>query len=179
MKNFAVVAGLVVLGLVPVCGSQQATGNGALFGTRNTRDCGVNTDSPTAAQLQQAFICESEIYTPAGSSGAKLELVSSVNLQFSRSRPYNSNSDTYSGIDVRQPVYDVKGSYVGWTCFEPSSNPYGNAPRAGKNCWKSLGNGVSGIAFRDTFGLWHVKVCCAVSADGSNTVYYPPPTNEY
>ena len=152
-------------------------GNGAAFGTRNTRDCALNAASPTGAQLQQAFICEAEVYTPPGSSGAKLDLVSNVALQFSKARPYNPNTDAYEAIDVTQPVFDARGNYVGWTCFVPQTPAYGNAPVPGKNCWKSIGTGVHGIAFRDTFGTWHVKVCCTVSADGSNIVYYPPPTN--
>lgn len=157
----------------------SASGNGGAFGTRNTRDCSVNVASPTAAQLQQVFICETEVYTPPGSSGAKLELVSNVAMQFSKARPYNPHTDAYESIDVSQPVFDTRGDYVGWTCFVPVKSAYGNAPLPGKNCWKSIGKGVHGIAFRDTFGNWHVKVCCTVSADGSNIVYYPPPTNLY
>ncbi len=155
----------------------NAPGNGAAFGTRNTRDCSLTAASPTGAQLQQVFICETEVYTPPGSSQAKLELVSNVAMQFSKGRPYNPNSDAFSSIDVTQPVFDARGDYVSWTCFVPAKTAYGNAPVAGKNCWKSIGKGVHGIAFRDTFGNWHVKVCCTVSADGSNIVYYPPPTN--
>jgi hypothetical protein len=152
-------------------------GNGAAFGTRNTRDCSLNAASPTGAQLQQAFICEAEVYTSPGSSGASLSLVSNVALQFSKGRPYNANTDAYEAIDVTQPVFDARGNYTSWTCFVPSTPAYANSPVPGKNCWKYLGTGVHGIAFRDTFGTWHVKVCCTVSADGSNIVYYPPPTN--
>ena len=170
------------LALVVVCVSSTAAqtgapGNGAAFGTRNTRTCSVTPASPTSAQLQQAFICEEEIYTPPGSSQSSLALVSNVAMQFSKARPYNSRTDAYSGIDVTQPVFDARGNYVAWTCFVPSHATSGNVPVAGKNCWKYIGTGVHGIAFRDTFGAWHVKVCCTVSADGSNIVYYPPPTN--
>jgi hypothetical protein len=154
------------------------SGNGAAFGTRNTRDCSLNTASPTGAQLQQAFICETEVYTPPGSSRASLYLVSDVALQFSKGRPYNANTDAFQAIDVTQPVYDARGNYVAWNCFIPQAATQGNAPVAGKNCWKYLGTGVHGIAFRDTFGTWHVNLCCTVSADGSNIVYYPPPTDQ-
>ncbi len=117
------------------------------------------------------------MYTPPGSSRASLDLVSNVALQFSKARPFNAHTDSYQSIDVTQRVFDVRGDYVGWTCFVPVPSSLGNAPVAGKNCWKSIGKGVHGIAFRDTFGTWHVKVCCTVSADGSNIVYYPPPTD--
>jgi hypothetical protein len=171
----------VALCAAPIAGQQgaAAAGNGAAFGTRNTRDCAVTAASPTPAQFQQAFICETEVYTPPGSSGATIALVSNVNLEFSKGRPYNANTDAYGGIDVTQPVHDARGSYIGWNCYIPSSPAYGNTAIPGKNCMKSLGTHVQGIAFRDTFGNWHVKVCCTVSADGSNVVYYPPPTNLY
>jgi hypothetical protein len=176
MKILTLVVGAAVAGLVLAGGAQTAPGNGAAFGTRNTRDCGTNKDAPSSAELQQVFICEYEFYTPAGTSGAKINLVSNVAMQFSKGRPYNANTDAYSSIDVTQPVHGVRGNYIGWTCFVPTSPAYGNAPQPAKNCWKYLGTGVKGIAFRDTFGSWHVKVCCTVGADGSSIVYYPPPT---
>ncbi len=155
------------------------TGNGAQFGTRNTRDCNVDVANPTPAQLTQAFICESEVYTPAGSSGAGLTLVSDVHLQVAPPRRYNPNTDAYEAINTSQPVYDVRGNYISWGCMVPVTSGTGNAPRPGKNCFKYIGTGVHGIAFRDTFRTWHVKLCCVVSADGSNVIYYPPPTNQY
>ena len=83
-----------VLAAAVICGASTvaqtggtAPGNGAAFGTRNTRDRSLNAASPTGAQLQQAFICEAEVYTPPGSSGASLSLVSNVALQFSKRGP--------------------------------------------------------------------------------------------
>jgi len=164
--------------LVAVSGVAQ-TGNGAQFGTRNTRDCNITVARPTPDQLTQAFICESEVYTPAGSSGAGLTLVSDVHLQVAPPRRFMYNTDAYEAINTSEPVYDVRGNYIYWSCMVPVTYGTGNAPRPGKNCFKYIGTGTHGIAFRDTFGTWHVKLCCHVSADGSNVVYYPPPTNQY
>jgi hypothetical protein len=110
MKILTLVVGAAVAGLVLAGGAQTAPGNGAAFGTRNTRDCGTNKDAPSSAELQQVFICEYEFYTPAGTSGAKINLVSNVAMQFSKGRPYNANTDAYSSIDVTQPVQAMAAS---------------------------------------------------------------------
>jgi hypothetical protein len=153
----------------------QQAGNGKRFGTRDTRNCTLTADNPTAAQLQQIFICASENLVPSSSFGDHLDLVSNVNLQVSKARPYNHATDAYRGIDVTQRVYDVRGSYIHWQCFTWTADPNPMLPQPGKNCYKFPAPTASGIAWRDTFGNWHVTLCC----EGGNTLppYFPPPTS--
>ena len=160
--------------------AQSSAGTGAKFGTRDPRDCTLTVDSPSGAQLQQIFICEAEAYAPSNSFGDRLFLVSRVNLQFSNPHAFVGSPVAYQNMDTTQPVYDARGSYVWWNCFVPSGDASGNQPRPGHSCFKYLAPAVQGIAFRDTFGEWHVKVCCAAHDSGQNGVeLFPPPTDEY
>ena len=159
--------------LLPCCVGQA--GIGAKFNTRDPRDCNLTVDSPSPAQLQQIFICETEVFTPSSSFGDRLSLVSNVSLQFGKARPYNAAMDSArSGIDQTQPVYDARGSYIWWVCFVPQPGAPSTFPQPGRNCFKYVSPGVAGIAFRDTFGEWHVNLCCSPANDGR---YYPPPTD--
>jgi len=159
--------------MLPSCFSQD--GIGAKFNTRDPRNCELTVDSPSPAQLQQIFICETEVFTPSSSFGDRLSLVSNVGLQFSKPRRYNAATDSASrGVDPSQPVYDARGSYIWWVCFVPQPGAPATFPQPGRNCFKYVSPGQAGIAYRDTFGEWHVKICCPPANDGR---YYAPPTD--
>ena len=168
-RFFAVLAFAFVM--LTICSFAQ-TGSGARFGTRDPRTCASrNANSPSADQLKQYFICEMEHVTKSSSFGDSISLVSAVNLQFSKSRPFNASTDGWPSIDVGQPLYDVRGSYTWWTCFLPGDPKIATFPHVGKNCFKSVGESTKGMCFRDTFGDWHCKVCCTPTT----TKYEPPP----
>jgi hypothetical protein len=114
-----------------------------------------------------------EYVTKSSSFGDSVSLVSAVNLQFSKARPYNAGTDSsWSGIDVSQKLYDVRGSFTNWTCFLPGDPNIATFPHKGKNCFKAVGvAGMQGACYRDTFGDWHCKVCCTPTT----TKYEAPP----
>ena len=154
---------------------QPPSGNGKRFGTRDTRDCSLAADHPTPAQIQQAFICGEENVVPSSSFGDRIDLVSEVNLQVSKGRPYNMATDAFKGIDVTQRVYDVRGFYIHWQCRTWTADPNPMLPQPGRNCYKFPAPAAIGIAFRDTFGNWHVPV---VGEGGDTIHYFPPPTEQ-
>ena len=168
-RFFSVLAFAVVM--LTTCSFAQ-TGSGARFGTRDPRTCAsFNANSPTPAQLKQYFICEMEHVTKSSSFGDSISLVTAVNLQFSKSRPFNAMTDAWPSIDVGQPLYDVRGSYTWWNCFLPGDPKIATVPHQGKNCFKAVGETTKGMCFRDTFGDWHCKVCCTPTT----TKYEAPP----
>lgn len=170
--RFLLLPALMSVLMLPCCFAQA--GIGAKFGTRDPRDCTLTQDSPSAAQLQQIFICEMEVFTPSSSFGDRLSLVSNVTTQFGRPRAYNATTDSnHTGIDPSQPVYDARGSYIWFECFVPQPGAPSTFPQPGRNCFRHVSPGTAGIAFRDTFGEWHVKLCCSPSPDAH---YYAPPT---
>jgi len=157
-------------GLMPLA---APTGNGKRFGTRDTRDCALTVDHPTPAQLQQIFTCEMENVVVSASFGDSIDLVSNVALQFSKPRPFNMNTDSFQHVDVTQPVFDARGSYVHWQCWTWTADPNPRLPQPGNNCYKHVAPRASGIAYRDTFGNWHVPMIGEIT---DTMHYYPPPT---
>ncbi len=101
--------------------------------------------------------------TKSSSFGDSISLVGNINLQFSKSRPFNPSTDAWSGNDVTQRLYDVRGGYTWSTCFLPGNPAAPNVPHLGQNCFRAVGEGTKGACFRDTFGDWHCKVCCTPS----------------
>lgn len=152
---------------------------GVKFGAPDPRTCSSRkaNGAPTAAQLAQFFICDTEKMTPSTVSGDLLYLVGNLNLQVGKGRPFNVNTDSWSDVDPSQTVYPIRGNYTEWQCLEPDPHPIGNAPRAGKNCFKYDAPGATGVCYKDTFGDWHCKFCCATVGSGQGGVeFFPPPS---
>lgn len=131
----------------------------------------------TVEQAKMYFACDSElenINSVAGYSST-LHLIDDLTLQISpRSRPSNSTDLKFNfyhgsksaGMDTDRPVYDIRGSFTGYTCFE-----IGRTFSAGKNCdFDRLSS--TGICFLDTFGEWHCRMIGSVNKSGRKL---PPP----
>jgi hypothetical protein len=130
--------------------------------TRTNRTCASRVNPKKGAiSLEQAktyFICRYEIFTgPLGKNGSAYTFVDDLNMQMAAARPATS-ADLGFGyeedIDLKQPVYPIKASYVRTGC---GARNIGEPGEAGKgNC---LVNEVksTGICFRSTFGEWHCK----------------------
>lgn len=137
--------------------------------TLKPRTCPSRTEPKTGAlSLEQAkmyFICDNEWQngTPGQVSPTSyITLIDNLNLKIApRSRPFNQNDFTYAhyqggkvlAIDTEKPVYDIRGSYDSYTCFEIN-----RSFSAGKNCVITSFYDSSGICFRDTFDEWHCRM---------------------
>ena len=78
-------------------------------------------------------------------------------------------TDSRPEIDPSQTVYPVRGSYTWYQCVivgKILGDP-------GKNCAKYDVRTAAGIAYKDAFGDWHVKM---VGGHDSDRTRYPPPT---
>ena len=153
------------------------SGIGAKFGARDPRICKSQKEpargAPTADQLKEYFICESE--KTAGDSGSAqlLYLVSNVTLEVAKGRPFNMLTDSWTDIDPSQTVYPVRGGFTGWQCSRLGSingNP-------GKNCTKTEQPHASGMCFKTTFSDWHCKML-DINNDGGSMERFPPPAGK-
>ena len=130
----------------------------------------------TVEQAKMYFTCDSERektrYSP--SDIGSLHLIDDLSLKISpKSRPFNSTDLKHNyyhgaksaGMDPDRPIYDIRGSYTSYTCFE-----IGRGFKAGKNCdsWRLSS---AGICFLDTFGEWH----CHMIGSGSRDQGIPAP----
>jgi hypothetical protein len=152
-------------------------GAGAKFGARDPRTCAsMKTPArgaPTGDQLKQIFICESENVSSSIASGELLHLVTDVNIEVAKGRPFQMRTDAWPDIDPSQLVYPIRGSYVMWQCVALGRI---NGER-GKNCTKADQPHASGVCYKDTFGDWHCKFMDG-NAGNPGMQRYPPPTGK-
>jgi hypothetical protein len=119
--------------------------------------------APSVAQAKMYYTCESE--TQAGEVGigatpSYIRLTDNLTMQVaSKSRPANETdlkfNDSYSGslgMDTTKPVYDIRGSYDAYVCYDTTRKSRLNP--VGANCQVSRLTST-GICFRNNFSDWH------------------------
>lgn len=138
--------------------------------------------APSIKQAKMYFLCdqESEFGTPGqGDINSFIRLISDLTLQVApKSRPsnytdlaYNSKSGSESlSINTEKPVYDIRGSFTSYTCFDIRGTIY----LPGKNCTARRYQNSTGICFQNTFGDWHCRMIGSFKKIGENL---PPPEN--
>ena len=135
---------------------QALTGVGAEYGARNPRTCVDKTipqkGAPTAAQVVQQFICQTEgIHTGAASGTQILHLVDNVRVQVAPPRPFRPNVDLIDDIRPGEPIYQIRGSYTKYNCDVIRADQ----ANAGKNCQVYVHQNATGLCYRNTFGDWY------------------------
>ena len=127
------------------------------YGTRDPRTC-TNTNAPargaiTAALAKQYLICQAEKV-----SGSELYLVENVTVEVGGGRPYNPQSDiNYQEIDVKVPIYPIRGSYTQYQCIKEYPDP-GTLYNVGKNCGVFEHRKATGSCYKTTFGDWRCNM---------------------
>ncbi len=132
------------------------TGNGigAQYGTRDPATCTNRKTVPASAAVAMTYVkCDTE-----GVFAGRLYLTTDLKVQVGSSRPFNFNQDSMAtGIDARQPVYDIRGSYTQYQCDLLSERQTDFAKT--HNCMKyPAAAGGYGRCFKDTFGDWHCQM---------------------
>ncbi|MHC5860592.1 hypothetical protein [Nostoc sp.] len=137
------------------------------------------TGAPSVEQAKMYFLCDQEwqFGTP-GQSSSYLSLVNDLTLEVAPiSRPANRTDLKFNrrhggehlSINTDQPVYDIRGSYTSYSCFEIKRyHP------VRKNCIVYQFSNSSGICFRNTFGDWHCRMIGSLKEIGQ---HLPPPEN--
>jgi hypothetical protein len=119
------------------------------YGTRDPAACPSLTEPPSPAQARLYFICQAEVEGITG-----LVLVTNVRTEVAPGRSFNYNTDSgHAGIDPKQTVYDIRGSFTRYSCHQPA--PGENAFARTHNCSAFDEPAAQGLCFKNTFGDWH------------------------
>jgi len=157
--------------------NQAANANANKYGTRDARTCKemkapVN-GAVTAALAQTYVVCDREKI-----SGPYLHLVENVKAEVAAGRPYNPNLDiNFPEIDVRFPVYPIRGSLTSYQCY--AVNPNFTVSLPGKNCIRYEEPQSKGFCYKTTFGDWR---CHMADLSYTNENFFPgvaPPKPEF
>ena len=155
------------------------------YGTaRKPRTCPSRVEpkkgAPSVEQAKKYFLCdqESQFGTPGQGGTNFIRLISDLTLQVApSSRPfnetdleYNSNYEGNLSMSTKKPVYDIRGSFTIYTCFEIR----GRSRLPGKNCNVDQFTNSTGICFQNTFGDWHCRMKGSSKEIGDDL---PPPEN--
>ena len=165
------VSAVAVAAVVAWHAAASAAGIGARYNAHDPRPCPtVKGATISAAVAKQLFICGAEGEQKSGASGDLLYLVSKAKVELGASRPFNPATDSVVDIDVRKPVYPIRGTFVEYQCGVVGTigNPAGN------NCLMANNTVARGECYNDTFGDWHCSMIGNVL--GSAMVRNPPPT---
>ena len=146
----------------------NANSNANKYGTRDAQTCkdmkAPVKGAPTAALAKQYVICDIEKV-----SGPYLYLVENVTVEVGGGRPYNPNADiNVPEINVRLPIYSIRGSLTKYQCYEVNPNFTVSAP--GKNCSRYEEPKAKGDCYKTTFGDWR---CTMTDLSNTNENWFP------
>ncbi len=138
------------------------------YGTRDPRTCenmkAPAKGAPSAALAAKYVICEIEKV-----SGPYLYLVENVKVEVGGGRPYNPNSDiNVPEINVKFPIYSIRGSLTKYQCYEVNPNFTVSAPS--KNCTRYEEPKAKGDCYKTTFGDWR---CYMTDLSNKNENWFP------
>ncbi len=134
--------------------ARSGNGIGAQYGVREPTTCSSRSTPPTsAATARQYVLCGME-----GFDGVEnVIILSDVNVQVAAPRAFIYTQDSGDKqIDVRAPVYDIRGSFKEYQCGKP--HPGNGTFAATHNCILYDQPEARGSCFRDTFGDWHCSL---------------------
>ena len=135
--------------------ASRPTGNsiGAQYGVREPATCKSRTAPPSAATARQYVLCGMEGFDGVHS----VNLLTDVTVQVASPRAFIYNQDSGDKqIDVKAPVYDIRGSFKQYQCTKPRTD--GGAYLATHNCILYDQPVAAGSCYRDTFGDWHCSL---------------------
>ncbi|MBZ5604606.1 MAG: hypothetical protein LAO79_20080 [Acidobacteriia bacterium] len=151
---------------------RRGGGIGARYATREPRACKSRKDPLTAESARAYFICDAET-----EGATSLVLVTKVKIEIAPARSFNPTTDAaHQGIDPKQPVVDIRGSFTHYDCRQAS--PGDNAFARTHNCSAFDEPAAHGICYRNTFGDWRCRMH-DLQADilGARQHVLPPESN--
>jgi hypothetical protein len=124
------------------------------FQARNPRVCRTVTAPPTPEEARALVQCAWEGKSIMSGFSASLGLVTDLQVQMSKPRPFKMEFVNPAGVDTSGMVYDLRGQGTSWTC-SPAKGIY--AP--GQNCARTdaVPKGI-GECWHTTFGDWKCEM---------------------
>lgn len=133
--------------------TQQEKSIGERYGSREPRTC-ENTKAPTQGAItaelaKKYFICAAE-----KQEGRYLYLVENVKVEVGGGIPYAAiiGHRSFPEIDVKHPVYPIRGSHAQYQCQAENAQFDFTAP--GRNCHRYEHQKATGYCYKTTFGDW-------------------------
>ena len=142
------------------------------FGTnRQPRACPSPRSVPTKGRISaaQATIYAACSYESNFATSGTVRFIDILSLEVAK-KPRSVNGQDLSAfaqVDVSQPAYDIRGSVVGYTCYNLNGIIY----KPGQNCRISRNPQAGGACVKTTFGEWS----CSISAYTQTTEEKMPP----
>jgi hypothetical protein len=130
--------------------TQQANVSGP-YGAREPETCTAADQAqgkPTAAQVAQYIKCTLE-----GIGDGALFLIENVQVrEIGDAGPFDASF--FPDIDVRQPVYPIRGSLLRYNCEREGRTVAWGRADPGANCLSFLEANASGHCYKTTAGVW-------------------------
>ena len=130
---------------------QQKNSINEKFGSREPRNCD-DTRAPvkgaiTADLAKKYFISQAEKVW-----SGHMYLVENVKLEVGASIPYHPTLGAFEAIDVRVPLYPIRGSYIQYQCNNLKTEHVGPPDT---NCTIYNYPKATGYCYKTTLGEWH------------------------
>jgi hypothetical protein len=134
------------------------------YGSREAQTC-ENTKAPatgaiTAALAQKYFVCGAE-----GISGSQLFLIENVKLEVGAAVPYHPTLGAFEAINVRAPLYPIRGSYLRYQCKDLVTEHVGPPDT---NCNTYNNPKATGYCYKTTFGDWRCSMADRAMSSNEN-----------
>ena len=144
------------------------------FGARDPRIC-ENTKAPTKGAITTALALKYLNCQMEGIWSNDLYLVENVKVEVGGGLSYAAIRGQYSldQIDVRVPVYPIRGSFLKYQCQDPET-AYVGPPNT--NCVTYNNPTATGYCYKTTFGDWKCNMVDRSATDKGNvrTKVAPP-----
>ena len=150
------------------------TGKTNRFGARDPRTC-ENTNAPSKGAITAALALKYLNCQMEGIWSNDLYLVENVKVEVGGGVSYAAIRGQYSldQIDVRVPVYPIRGSFLKYQCQDPQT-AYVGPPNT--NCITYNNPKATGYCYKTTFGDWKCNMTDRSSTEKENvrTKVAPP-----
>ncbi len=148
----------------PTATAQKNKSIGQRFGSREPRTL-QNSKAPargaiTAALAKKYFSSQAE-----GVWAGHLYLVENVKLEVGGGVPYHPTLGAFDAVNVRVPLYPIRGSYLKYQCLDPETEYVGPA---GKNANTYNNPKATGYCYKTTFGDWRCNMADPNSTSKEN-----------
>jgi len=136
-------------------GQQGSVAVAKPYGAREPVTCTAADQAqgkPTTTQVAQYIRCTLE-----GVADGALFLIENIQVR-EIGNPEKADASFFPDIDIRQPVYPIKGTLLRYNCDREGRNlgGYGNPP--GANCVTFLEANASGHCYMTTAGTWNCSM---------------------
>lgn len=146
--------------------AQEKKTIGERYGSRDPRTC-EDTKAPAKGAITAAFALKYLNCQMERVSGGHLYLVENVKVEVGGGISYAAiiGHRSFPEIDVKHPVYPIRGSYLGYQCKDPITEHVGPPDT---NCNTYNHPKATGYCYKTTFGDWRCYMNDGASQEKEN-----------